>query len=52
MEKKARKRLAIETWAHTRELKDGEPECQGKNLVFYCKYCLDPPYNATASNSF
>jgi hypothetical protein len=50
--KKSRKRSAIETWAHTREPKDGEPERPGKNLIFYCKYCLDPPYSATASNSF
>ena len=50
--KKSRKHSAIETWAHTREPKDGEPECQGKNLIFYCKYCSDPPYSATASNSF
>lgn len=50
--KKSRKRSAIETWAHTREPKDGEPERRGKNLIFYCKYCSDPPYSATASNSF
>ena len=50
--KKSRKRSAIETWAHTREPKDGEPERQGKNLIFYCKYCSDPPYSAMSSNSF
>lgn len=49
---KSRERSAIETWAHTREPKDGEPERRGKNLIFYCKYCSDPPYSATASNSF
>ena len=51
-EKKGRKRSAIETWAHAREPKDGEPKHQRKNLIFYCKYCSDPPYSATASNSF
>ena len=50
--KKSRKRGAIETWAHARELKDGELERRGKNLIFYCKYYLDPPYSAIASNSF
>lgn len=50
--KKRRKGSAVETWAHARPPKDGEPERQGKNRIFYCKYCTDPPYHAVASNSF
>lgn len=52
--KKSRKRTptATETWPNARKPKDGEPEKQGKNRIFYCKYCSDPPYSTFASNSF
>ena len=43
---------ATETWAHARKPKDGEPEKQGKNRIFYCKYYSDLPYSTFASNSF
>jgi len=43
---------ATKTWAYAREPRDGELEKQGKNRIFYCKYCLDPLYSTLASNSF
>ncbi|EED18402.1 conserved hypothetical protein [Talaromyces stipitatus ATCC 10500] len=45
-----RKLSAHETWSHTRTPREGEPERQGKNRLFYCKYCES--YSAQASNNF
>jgi len=50
--KKSRKRSAHTTWAHTRTPQDQEPEYQGKNRLFYCKYCIDESYSTPASTSF
>ena len=50
--KKSRKRSAHTTWAHTRTLQDQEPEYQGKNRLFYCKYCIDESYSTLVSIFF
>ena len=51
--KTTRKRSAVKTWEHARPPQAGlEPEFRGKNRIFYCKYCTDPPYSAPASNNF
>lgn len=51
-----RKRIttADSTWEHTRKPEGVEPERAGprQNLVFYCKYCSDPPYSTYVSTTF
>ena len=50
--KTTRKRLAVKTQEHACPPQAKEPEFQGKNYIFYCKYCIDLPYSALASNNF
>ncbi|PTD02498.1 hypothetical protein FCULG_00012869 [Fusarium culmorum] len=51
-----RKRIttADATWQHTRKPQGSEPERAGpkKDLVFYCKYCSNPPYSTYVSTTF
>lgn len=51
-----RKRIttADSTWEQTRKPEGVEPERAGprQNLVFYCKYCSDPPYSTYVSTTF
>lgn len=37
---------------HTREPWDGEPKHQGRNRMFYCKYCEAPSYRCQSSTAF
>ena len=50
---RARKTTA-NTWTHARDPKDSEPvRCARKNeKIYYCKYCIDPPYSTTVSTTF
>ncbi|KAJ3454605.1 hypothetical protein MRS44_013205 [Fusarium solani] len=51
-----RKRIttADATWQHTRKPQGSEPERAGpkQDLVFYCKYCSNPPYSTYVSTTF
>ncbi|KAL6411780.1 hypothetical protein AUP68_04157 [Ilyonectria robusta] len=51
-----RKRIstADATWQHTRKPQGSEPERAGlkQDLVFYCKYCSNPPYSIYVSTTF
>lgn len=48
---KTRGIAAIATREHCRQPGPNEPEKQGKNRLFYCKYCTDV-YRTQASNTF
>ena len=50
--RKSRRRTALETWDHTRPSHDPEPEYKGKDRMFYCKYCENPPYGCQSTSSF
>ncbi|KAK2685302.1 hypothetical protein QWA68_015945 [Fusarium oxysporum] len=51
-----RKRIttADATWQHTQKPQGSEPERAGpkQDLVFYCKYCSNPPYSTYVSTTF
>lgn len=52
--KRKRTTTAEATWQHTRKPHGSEPERAGlkQDLVFYCKYCENPPYSTYVSNTF
>jgi len=50
---KKRQRKAINTWAHSRPPKDGEPKYKGRKEIFYYKYYIPPiSYDTDASTNF
>ncbi|TKA66974.1 hypothetical protein B0A49_12347 [Cryomyces minteri] len=53
---KKRKRVttANTTWEHTRKPQGAEPGRVGRKheLIYYCKYCGNPPYSTTVSTTF
>ncbi len=52
--KRKRVRTTESTWEHTRKPEGSEPERAGqkKDLVFYCKYCINPSYSTYVSTTF
>ncbi|KJZ68763.1 hypothetical protein HIM_11847 [Hirsutella minnesotensis 3608] len=52
--KRKRVTTADATWEHTRRPQESEPLRAGpkNNLVFYCKYCCNPPYSTYVSTTF
>ncbi|KAH8695872.1 hypothetical protein GQ44DRAFT_634427, partial [Phaeosphaeriaceae sp. PMI808] len=52
--KRKRTTTAEATWQHTRKPRGSDPERDGpkQELVFYCKYCENPPYSTYVSSTF
>ena len=52
--KRKRVRTTDATWEHARKPQGSEPERSGpkKDLVFYCKYCINPSYSTYVSTTF
>jgi hypothetical protein len=53
-QKKQRDCTAKTTWEHTRKPQGSEPERAGprKERIYYCKYCVKPPYSTYVSTTF
>lgn len=51
-DRKKAKLRAEETWKHAREPTSEEPRVQGRNRIFYCKYCENPTYGIASSSGF
>jgi hypothetical protein len=51
---KKRSRTAESTWEHTRKFQNFEPERAGrkKDLIYYCKYCVESLYFTYVSITF
>lgn len=53
-QKRKRVRTTDSSWKRTCNPQDSEPERAGqkKDLVYYCKYCVDPSYSTYVSTTF
>lgn len=49
-----KRKTTVNTWAHARDPTGSEPaRCARKDeKIYYCKYCVDPPYSTTVSTTF